>query len=84
MTIIIETNCVLPIKRIHGDHKRHSNRELILRIQKFCKYEWRVLIKQVSREMNSAADTLAKLMKDSPIDERFFHVNPSSIDDQIW
>lgn len=70
--VIIETDCALTIKCIHGDHKGRSNRDLILRIHKLCKHKWRVLIKQASRKVNSVADILANLMKDSPLARECF------------
>lgn len=47
--IIIKTDCVLTINEIHKNHKRHSNRDLILQIQELCRCEWKVIIKQVLR-----------------------------------
>lgn len=83
MNIIIEIDCILTIKGIHEDHKDHLNRDLILGAQELCRQDWKVLVKQVSREVNSAADALAKLMRDYPFGERIFHAISPSIDDQI-
>lgn len=64
--IIVESDCALVVKAINGRLQEQINRGLILRIQEFCK------IQQVSREVNTATHTLARLKE-----------LPSEIADQI-
>lgn len=45
--------------------------------------EWRVLFKQILREVNLAVDTLAGLLKGCSIGMRIFHVVPPLVGAQI-
>lgn len=83
LNAIIEIDCGLAIKGVNGDCRGHSNRNLIVRIQKLCKCKWRVLFKQIPREANFVIDSLANLMKGFSIGAKIFHYAPPSVDDKI-
>lgn len=63
VNIIVEIDCALVIKGIHGDFRGHSNRDLILRIQELCRHEWKVVSKQIPRNVNFVVNTLVDLMR---------------------
>lgn len=51
--------------------------------QKFCKCDWRVVIKQILKDVNSASQILAGLMKEFPVGPEIFHIPPTKVADQI-
>lgn len=51
----------------------------VLRIQEPCKIQWRVVIKQIPREVTVAAHVLARMMKVFPYDLIVFQEYPKAI-----
>ncbi|KAH1039304.1 hypothetical protein J1N35_041047 [Gossypium stocksii] len=70
--VVVETDCDTAIKDILGGPKRHTNRDLVSRIQELCKHDWHVVIKQISRNVNFAPHILVGLMKEFMFGHEFF------------
>lgn len=61
--VIVEPDCVLAIEGINGGAIGILYRDLVIKINELCHRDWRVVFKQIPREMNFTAHSFVSLLK---------------------